>query len=187
MQFLNASSLSASSLVCSIVVLNRLGVALPLKVRGIVLLCVPAVVGVQNIESPAHGLGIGNSVTESTEVHIHIVECVLRASAPAHKSRLMMAPASKVDCPTRSISLVRWVAMQVLSLLHIDACDLVALRLGLPGARPDVRSRTCLHIKLLALVEADALRVCFDVVKLIARGRDAGALDGAVLQLLTVG
>ena len=141
----------------------------------------------QNIISPAHGLSIGNSVVESAEVHIHIVECVLRTCAPAHEGWLMMAPASKVDCPTRTISLVRWVAMQVLSLLHVDACDLVALRLGLPRARPDVRSCTGLHIELFALVEADTLRVCFDIVELIARGRDAGALDGAVLKLLTVG
>ena len=175
------------SLVCSIVVCNGLGVSLPLEVCGIVLLCVPAVVGMHNIVSPAHGLSVGNSVAKSAEVHIHIVECVLRTCAPAHEGWLMMAPATKVDRPARTISLVRWVAMQVLSLLHVDARDLVALFLGLPNARPDVRSSTSLHIELLALVEADALRVCFDIVELIARGWDAGALNGTVLQLLTVG
>ena len=186
MQF-ECEPLVCLSFVCSIVVRNRLGISLPLEVCGIVLLCVPAVVGMHNIVSPAHGLSIGNSVAKSAEVHIHIVECVLRTSAPAHEVWLMMAPATKVDRPARTISLIRWVAMHVLSLLHVYARNLVALFLGLPRARPDVRSSTGLHIELFTLVEADALRVRFDIVELIARGRHAGALDSAVLKLLTVG
>ena len=74
----------------------------------------------------------------------------------------------------------------MLALLHVDASDLVPLLLTFPGTAPEVRANTSLHIQLLALVKADPLGVCFDELKLIALGRDAGSLDGTILQLLTV-
>ena len=60
--------------------------------------------------------------------------------------------------------------MQVLPLLHVDTSDLVALLLLLPRTAPDVCTAACFYIEFLALVKADALRVCFDVVQLIALG-----------------
>ena len=97
-----------------------------------------------------------------------------------------MAPRAKAKDPTRVIVLISWMAVYVLALPHVDASDFVPLLLAFPGTAPEESARTSLHVQLLALVKADTVGVCFDVVKLIALGRDAGSLDGSILQLLAV-
>ena len=79
----------------------------------------------------------------------------------------MVTPATKVNDPTDTVKLVGRVAVHVLSLLHVDAGDLVALCLTFPGTGTKEISITRLLIQLLPLVEADTIRVCFDEAALI--------------------
>ena len=99
----------------------------------------------------------------------------------------MVAPGSKIDGPAMARSLVRWVAVHVLPLSHVDASNLVTLHLGVPWATPNNTSLTSFHVQLLTLVKADSLRVCREEVEGFSRCRDTCSLDGTVLELLTVG
>ena len=143
-------------------------------------------VWVQNIVAPTHDLSILDSVAEAAKTHLDIIESVMSACAPAHQWRLVMAPAAKINRPTDTIELIRWVAVQMLPLAHVDASDLVALSLAFPWRHPDVSALAGLDVELLTLIEANALRVCFDKHKLITRCRNTGPLDGAILQLLAI-
>lgn len=53
----------------SIVGLLRLGFTLPLEIVGVVFLRVPPVLGVLNVEAPAHHLGVSDCVVQTTERH----------------------------------------------------------------------------------------------------------------------
>ena len=98
----------------------------------------------------------------------------------------MVTPAAKVNRPSISISLVGRVAMQMLSLLHVNAGNLVSLHLGVPGATPLEGSFTGSHVQFFPLVEANAIRVCFGEAESISLSGDRGSLDGAIQKLLGV-
>ena len=99
----------------------------------------------------------------------------------------MVAPMAEVDSPAIAGCLVGRVAVHMLLLRHIDAGDLVAMKLHVPGAARLERTHARLHVELLTLVESDSLRICFHVSELIAKSADRGSLDGSVLELFAVG
>ena len=170
----------------SVVGLFGLGLTLPLEVRGVVFLGVPSVLGMGHIVAPAHGLGILNGIGESSEAHLHIGVGVVSTTRPAHQRHLVVTPRAKVNGPSMAWSLVRWVTVHVLALNHVDSGDLVSLGLGVPRAGPLIEATTGLNVQLLTLVVANAVWVLAHKLKLVAAGRNAGSLDGAVLQLLSI-
>ena len=86
----------------------------------------------EDVVSPTHGLSEGNSILESSEVHLHIVPGVVGASAPPHECRSEMTLCAEIDSPADAIALVCWVAVNMLSLWHVDTADSVSLNLIFP-------------------------------------------------------
>ena len=84
----------------------------------------------------------------------------------------MVAPMAEVDSPAIAGRLVGRVAVHMLLLRHIDAGDLVPMKLHVPGTAGLERTHARLHVELLTLVESDSLRICFHVSELIAKSAD---------------
>lgn len=147
----------------------------------------PAVVRVHNIVAPAHSSGVVDSITEAAKVHLHVVHGISSSSRPAHERRFVVAPVAEVNGPTVARRLVGRMAVDMLLLRHVNAGNLVAVKLHVPGAARLERSHACLHIELLTLVESDSLRICFHVSELIAKCANRSSLDGTILKLFSVG
>lgn len=171
----------------SIIVRNGLGMSLEGEVAGVIFLCVPSVLGVLDVVTPAHCFSVANGVMESAERHLNVLQSVLSASAPAHQGWLVVAPTAEVNSPAIAWRLVRWVAVHMLSLNHIDAGDLVSLSLRIPRTSPHIWSSTRFHIQFFTLVESYAIWVCFKETKLVPRCGDRGSLDCSVFELLGIG
>ena len=155
----------------SIVIFNRLGIALPLEVRGVVLLGVPSIVRVHHVIAPSHHLCVCNCVDQSAKVSLLIRKHVMSCSFPSHKGALVHAPAAEVNSPSISIvTFARRMAVEMLTLAHVDTSDLVALLLTIPRMNPEAITEARLDVQLFTLIEADSFGVCFHKLKLIALG-----------------
>ena len=148
-------------LYCSIIVFNRLSWSLPLEVRSIILLYVPSRSWVHDIVSPTHSFSISDSIMKSWEANANIGEGIMGTPWLCHEITLVVSPASEADFPADSIKFVCRVAMNMLSLLHVNASNFVTLFLFFPWGGPGCSTPTSFHIKLLSFVWTYTLRVCF--------------------------
>ena len=171
----------------SVIINLRLGRALPCEVGRVVLLDVPSVVGVGDIVTPAHGLSVANSVGESSKAHGRVPESVLGTLGPAHERSLVMTPGTELNSPSLTVGLVCRVAVEMLSLSHKDAGNLVTLLLTIPRGEPVHSAHAGFSVQFFSLVEADAIGVCFEEALFFSVAGNAHTLDGSILELLTVG
>ena len=169
-----------------------LGLALPFEVVCVVLPGMPSVgvIVVHDVVTPAHSFGISDCVAELSELHqglgfVDIVS-VTGARGPSHEMTLVATLAGEIDSPVLAVSLVAGMAVDVLSLRHVNSCDPVPVLLCVPRVRMFVGLGTCLYIEFRALVGTDALRVLTNIKNLISRGGDGLPLDSSVLKLLGI-
>ena len=170
----------------SIIRLSFFGWSFPLEVVSVVLLDVPPVLWVLDIETPAHSFCVSSCVSQSCKIHTAVWPWVKCASTPSHEMASEVPITCKVDSPSLSDSLVSWMAMDVLPLWHVDASNLVSLILGVPRTHPFIVSNWSFHIQFFSFVESYTIWVCCNIVQFVALAGDASSLYGAVFQLFTV-
>jgi len=172
----------------SVVGLFGLGLTFPRKILDVVLLCVPSLAwGVWNIVAPSINLSEGNSILELSKLHVQAIKGILGSGGPAHQGRLVGTPIVHLNHPVIVHLLIGGVAVKMLALRHVNACNSVTHLLSLPGRHPPCRTRRSLHIVLGALINSDLLGVQVGVFAAELVGDNWLALDGTVNEFFSVG
>ena len=167
------------------------GLTFVLEVVSVVLFGVVLKLGIHDIISPAHHLGVLDSAFDTWEAHLEVVtlgvEAVVGAGGPLHQRRLKSTLRIKLNDPILTHSLISCMIMHMLLLRHINTRDLVLItsKIG-PRVRRDHTTATTLDTGMRSHGHANLLSVTF-VMEIVRVRLDCHALDGAVFEFVTVG
>ncbi len=146
----------------------------------------PSLLGVEDVESPAHHLAGLDGGSECGDLDGVLGVSVAGARCEEVEGALVGAPGLELDDPVLADVLVVGVVVHVLLLGVVDARDLRPVDLHVPGVRVDVSRPARNLVQFLSLIEADLFWVgCH--LEGVAVGLHRGALDGAVDELGSVG
>jgi hypothetical protein len=79
--------------------------------------------GVHDIVSPSHSNAVSDGILELSNADSDVAVGVTGGRSPSHKGRLVLTPGVELDCPSLANSLVSGVAVEMLTLRHVDASN----------------------------------------------------------------
>ena len=173
----------------SVIFLFWFWLSLPLEVIGIVLLCVPSmtVVRVVHIITPSISFCISYGILKFSKFNSNISHHILSSWLPSHEWCFVVSNYREINLPVISICLVGWVAVNMLSLWHVNSGYSVSLHFSsCKGICPACCKCTRLHIQLWSFKEAYSIRICFDITECISLSTDTCSLDGPIFEFLSI-